>query len=543
MNVFSFCIYGSERNYYEGLLENVQIIRTFFPDFDIYVYKGLCDPTWTFEGVKVIETNREGAINMMYRYLPLTFAKIGFVRDADSRITERDRWTIQEFLKSDKKYHIIRDHVFHKSKIMGGLFGWKQSIELSHPLEAEYNYGDDEAFLASSLYPRIWKDALVHTNIRGFHGEHVELITIPQKDPSDFIGNVIWNGAPKFTYGYNLIDVVNEMSGQDQFKIVQYITNGVYPTSIQYEKRSTFFDKAYIANFYLGDMERAQYWLRQYEFAELTQHTYQNASFLFSRLGKRIIASFDPKREPGEDELVIVYGNYPDWYLALPGSNKLFRHASLFWDLKHDVVEYHPAWEAIDILYILNLEERKDRFYDMLLTLCSVRAPLHRIHHYKAKKDGSPPYVGATKNHVDVVEHFCASGASRCLILEDDFLFIDDHETVWSSLGALAKRHLHFNVCFLSLSKTGRREPYNELLSRTLQSCTTSSGYILQKDTAPKVLETIREGLQLIQKGNHHGCIDRYWSILPDLYVFRTKLGYQRPSYSNLIGTVSDHLD
>ena len=206
---------------------------------------------------------------MMYRYLPLVFAKAGFVRDADSRITERDRWAIQEFLKSNKKYHIIRDHAFHKSKIMGGLFGWKQPLASSYPLEAEYTYGDDEAFLASSLYPRIRNDALVHTNIRGFVGEHVELITIPQKDTTDFIGNVIWDGAPKFTYDYDVVDVVNEMSGHDQFKIIQYVTKSLDPMSIPYDRRSTFFDKAYIANFYLGDLERAQYWLRQYEFAEL----------------------------------------------------------------------------------------------------------------------------------------------------------------------------------------------------------------------------------------------------------------------------------
>jgi hypothetical protein len=126
MKVFSFCIYGTERNYYEGLLENIQIIREYFPDFQIYIYKGICDPSWIFEGnCKVIETHKEGLVNTLYRFLPLAETEIGFVRDADSRITQRDRWCISEFLNSSKSYHIIRDHYWHKSLIMGGMFGWK----------------------------------------------------------------------------------------------------------------------------------------------------------------------------------------------------------------------------------------------------------------------------------------------------------------------------------------------------------------------------------------------------------------------------------
>ena len=125
MKVFSFCIYGTEKNYYEGLLENIKIIQEYFPDFEIYIYKGICDPNWTFEGenITIIETLREGLVNTLYRFLPLANIETGYIRDADSRINERDRWCITEFLKSSKNYHIIRDHYWHKSLIMGGMFG------------------------------------------------------------------------------------------------------------------------------------------------------------------------------------------------------------------------------------------------------------------------------------------------------------------------------------------------------------------------------------------------------------------------------------
>ena len=177
--------------------------------------------------------------------------------------------------------------------------------------------------------------------------------------------------------------------------------------------------------------------------------------------------------------------------------------------------------------------------------MCAVRAPLHRVFHYKAKKGDLPPYVGATKNHVDVMNMFCAKSDEVCLVLEDDFVFLDDRNHVWSSIAELFANPVDFNICFLSLSKTGLRVPHNSLLSKTLQPCTTSSGYFLQKSTAVDVYETAAEGLELMKRtGNHHDfCIDRYWAKLPKLFFFRKKLGFQRPAYSNLIGGVVAHLD
>lgn len=543
MKVFSFCLYGTAPMYYTGLLENVRIIQQYYPDFEIYVYRGVCDPAWTLSGVNVIDTGREGAINMLYRYLPLTFADVGFVRDTDSRITPRDRWCMDAFLASDKHYHIIRDHALHKSRIMGGLFGWKRPLDVALRLDEPAGYGHDERVLASQVYPRIVADALVHTNVSAFAGETTARIEAPMADAHDFVGNVITDAGPQFTYAFSLVDQVLFLQAQDQFALVDYLTCDTDPASIPYDRRTTFYDAAYIAQYYLGNVTRAQYWLAQFEFADITPHVYRNAGYLFPRLGKRIVASFDPARVPGPDEVVIVYGNYPDTFEALPCSNKLRRHVSLFFEVAHDVVEYHPSWDAVDYIYVLGLRERDDRWYETLATLASVRAPLHRVHRYIAERDSRPAYVGATQNHVDVIEHFCQSGRATCLVLEDDFVFVDA-DTVWSSLTAVRAGY-DYNICFLSLSRTGPREAHDALLGKTTQACTTSSGYLLRRETARAVLDTARAGLaHMVATGDQvTGCIDRYWSRLPGLYYFRRKLGFQRPGYSNIRGTVTAHLD
>lgn len=545
MKVFSFCLYGTDRNYYDGLLENIKIIKQYYPDYEIFVYKGICPDGWDLEDVNVIYTKRNGAINALYRYLPLEFADVGFVRDSDSRITERDRWCIDEFLKSEFNYHIIRDHVWHMSKIMAGTFGWKKPLNVTFNLENDVGYGHDEHVLGDVVYPKIMKEALVHTNTFAFHGETSRRILHKPVDKHDFVGNVMWNNKYRFVYSFDIVSQVSKLRQHDQFAIIKYITDDIDPMSISYDSRSNFFDCCYSANYYLNEVEKAQYWLRQFEFAEITPNIYHNAQFMLLKLGKRIVATCDPYYIGNDNDVVIYYGNYPDWYRALPCSNKIYRHISKFNDTKHDFVDYHPAWDAVDIIYILNLEERVDRYYDTLLALAAVKAPLHRIHHYKAKKDGTPAYIGATKNHVDCIQHFKDSGKKTCLILEDDFVFTDDHIRVWDTLFKFWNSNLDYNICFLSLSKHGQRQPYNEIVSVTKQSCTTSSGYFLRKESVESVYNVVNEGLQLMIKTGDQstGCIDRYWCRLPKLYFFKDKLGFQRPSYSNLIASVSAHLD
>lgn len=544
MKVFSFCLYGTEPNYYTGLLENIKRIREWFPEFEIFVYKGLCDPSWEIPDATVIDTQVSGAANMLHRYTPLKTADVGFVRDADSRITERDRWCIQEFLDSKYSYHMIRDHVWHKSRLMGGLFGWKKPIDCSITIPSEAGYGYDEQYIAEVLYPRIVSDLLVHTNIFAFFGETTRRITIPMKDPTDFVGNVIWDGVPKFTSTPNPLERIQVARGQDQFELMQYLSEQVRPLDVPYEQRTLFFDTAYISNYYLKDVEKAQYWLSQFEFAELPTHVHTNGNFLLPQLGT-IVASFDTADQPQEGETMIYYGNYPDGHRALPCSNRIYRHVSRFFEVTHHKVLYHPSWEPVGCIYILNLEERVDRYYDTLLALADVKAPLHRVHHYKAKKDGLPPYVGATDNHAKVLSHFCKNGEETALILEDDFVFLDDREQVWTTLERLWSAKLSYDICFLSLSKHGRREPHTDITIQTFQPCTTSSGYLVQRETAPGLLAVVDEGLQKMQTtGDHHTyCIDRYWTKLPTLLCVRPKLGYQRPSYSNLICSVSAHLD
>lgn len=548
MKVFSFCLYGTEPNYYTGLLENIAIIKQYYPDFTIMVYKGFCDPSWVIpDGVVVDNTNREGAINALLRYIPINYAEVGFVRDADSRVTARDRWCIDEFLKSNKSYHSIRDHFWHQSKLMAGTFGWKRPMTLMIPTH-EVGYGFDEQFLAQSVYDVVKSDLLVHTCNRAYAGEHAAWIERPCEDDHDFVGNVIWDGAPKFKHMRELTREVDQLQSADQFALVKRLTDDIDPLSVDYYHRHRLYDSAFRSNLALGFLEKAQYWMAAYEFADVDHQVLHNANFIIPLLGK-VVASFDPRREPADGEVVIVYGNYPDWHRALPATRKMYRHVSFFYRIKHDVVESDPCWDKVDVIYILNLEERVDRYMETLASLATVGAPLQKIHHYKAKtNDGLSPYTGATKNHVDVIQHFQDHPElSTCLIVEDDIVFTDDIYRVKASVAEFFKRDYDYTLCFLALARFEPRIPLDDLLSISKQPCTTSSAYFLHKPTSAEVLRVTREGLDYMistDGENSNACIDRYWCFhLPVIHYFKNKLAFQRPSYSNLRRTVIAHLD
>jgi len=53
-------------------------------------------------------------------------------RDTDTRIFLREKMAVDEWLKSDKIIHIMRDHhLYHNQKIFGGMFGIKKNNSIT----------------------------------------------------------------------------------------------------------------------------------------------------------------------------------------------------------------------------------------------------------------------------------------------------------------------------------------------------------------------------------------------------------------------------
>jgi hypothetical protein len=151
---------------------------------------------------------------MIYRYKPLLLNNVDVViiRDADSEVNERDRWSINDFLNSsdkndskndskNKNIQIIRDNFWHKSRITGGLSLFRNRNNLFDKLKDKLidifanskislKYGDDENILNLQIYPIIKDYVLVYSNICVFEGEDYKNINFIN-DGINFSGNVI----------------------------------------------------------------------------------------------------------------------------------------------------------------------------------------------------------------------------------------------------------------------------------------------------------------------------------------------------------------
>lgn len=207
--VFSFSLFGTKEKYWHGLYKNIDLIHENFPDWEIYVWIGdnvsedVLQTLSTKEKVKLLYTNESGLINMSYRFFSIDDPEVEVmcVRDADSRVKERDVACVKEFVNSDKLFHIIRDHPNHHHAIMGGMWGMKKgliNIQVSQAFKMwkeqhiATEFWNDMDFLRMFFYPYILPVAMIHDELQSY--EPTEMRT-PFQIPLDekkqhFIGQV-----------------------------------------------------------------------------------------------------------------------------------------------------------------------------------------------------------------------------------------------------------------------------------------------------------------------------------------------------------------
>ena len=353
-SVFSFCIYGSNIMYYKGLLDNINIIKNDYPEFYIYIYYGIDHRNeWldkysnSYDKVTLIPTYKTSTINMLFRYMPLLDKNIKFLfaRDADSEINKRDQWCIQQFINSSYHSHTIRDHYWHKSKLTGGLTGFRVdmlSTSIKNKIEdcikkietiEKINYGEDENYISKNIYPLLSDNLLIHTNINAFCGEKYKLIEYIN-DGINFVGNTLeYKGdtkVPKFKYwDFPLETQLKFLNENKQYHLVNHITENIADR----QDTEKVLDEMFIAFYYTNNIEKCICVAKKLEFVGISDHIISNFDYLFHLLrsrGKKITGTTEITYEPSENEIVVYYGSYPITHNMFPVSNKVYRNAYFF---------------------------------------------------------------------------------------------------------------------------------------------------------------------------------------------------------------------
>lgn len=205
--IISFSLWGQDPKYTIGAIRNAEVAPEIYPGWTCRFYTGE-DVTDEIKSKlldlesEVIEMGGADWNGMFWRFFAAENADIMISRDTDSRLSLRERAAVDEWLASDKDFHIMRDHPYHKTEILGGMWGCRNGIldnikEMIHDYDmGEYSnkYQVDQNFLRDVIYPIVKDNSMVHD-------EFFEKKPFPTSrlNPQDFVGQVYdENEVPQF---------------------------------------------------------------------------------------------------------------------------------------------------------------------------------------------------------------------------------------------------------------------------------------------------------------------------------------------------------
>jgi hypothetical protein len=174
--IISFSLWGTNSIYNIGAIRNAELAKDIYPEWICRYYVGKSVPSEiieklnSFDNTEIIFMDTDGDwTGMFWRFYPASDNDVDvvIVRDCDSRLNLREKHAVDEWLNSDKGFHIMRDHPAHGTEILGGMWGSKKGVVTEmEPLIKEYVKGDfwqvDQNFLREKIYPSVKDNSMVH---------------------------------------------------------------------------------------------------------------------------------------------------------------------------------------------------------------------------------------------------------------------------------------------------------------------------------------------------------------------------------------------
>jgi hypothetical protein len=207
MKVISFSIFGQShsRPFFAGAVANLCEARAYYPGWKCRFYIG---PYVTTAQEKLLveeggEIRRvahdEGWEGLFWRFLVASDLTVDtfLVRDTDSCFTWREVEAVNEWLRSDKQFHVMRDHPHHDIPILGGMWGARGNIlrdmdKLVAAWPTKSFKGSDQRFLESIVHPRVKHTTLAHDD--GYYCFELDTRPFPRANSSvvEFAGGYMF---------------------------------------------------------------------------------------------------------------------------------------------------------------------------------------------------------------------------------------------------------------------------------------------------------------------------------------------------------------
>ncbi len=176
--IISISVWGNAPSYSIGAIKNAEIAQTLFPDWICRIFIDNTVPTYYIErmmelpNVELAQVDNTSIFGAFWRFYSMFQSDDDIVisRDSDSRLSERERRCVDEWLESNKKFSIIRDHYSHYDwPILAGMWGMRGKLD-DRILSTMESYAQHHFYTSDQIFLKdiIWKDAEKHSMIHGF---------------------------------------------------------------------------------------------------------------------------------------------------------------------------------------------------------------------------------------------------------------------------------------------------------------------------------------------------------------------------------------
>lgn len=172
MKLISFSLWGDKPEYTIGAVKNADLAAQLFPDWTCVFY---CFQSVPQEIISQLQSRQnvvvrmvEGDYNtadsrgMFHRFLPADEEGVEYMmsRDSDSRLSERERLAVEEWLASGADLHVMRDHPYHGAPMLGGMWGVKGGklkgiAQAMQEFKPSSDKGQDQAFLWKWVWNKV----------------------------------------------------------------------------------------------------------------------------------------------------------------------------------------------------------------------------------------------------------------------------------------------------------------------------------------------------------------------------------------------------
>jgi hypothetical protein len=207
--IIAMSLYGNATGYLIGAVENAVLVQRDWSGWTLRVYHDAYVPANTLRVLRDLQTElvpKSSAhvsdhAGLLWRYTVLQDSSVTrfIVRDADARLSRRDRHAVDEWIQSGHLFHVVRDHPWHGTEIMGGIWGAVGGLikpEMLQPFissTAEIRFYEDQFFLKKYVWPHVRAHALTHDSYLcenpGYKTAEWRPFPTQRLLPNDFIGN------------------------------------------------------------------------------------------------------------------------------------------------------------------------------------------------------------------------------------------------------------------------------------------------------------------------------------------------------------------